>query len=68
MKDKTIEFETAVKQLEEIAQKLENGNTTLEESIKLFEQGMKLSNTCNEVLKAAKLKIMTLADAESEAE
>lgn len=68
MSQKSIEFETALGQLEEIADKLENGNTTLSQSIELFEQGMKISKDCNDVLQSAKLKIMTLADAESEAE
>lgn len=68
MSQKSIEFETALGQLEEIADRLENGNTTLSQSIELFEQGMKISKDCNDVLQSAKLKIMTLADAESEAE
>lgn len=68
MSQKSIEFETALGQLEEIAVKLENGSTTLSQSIELFEQGMKISKDCGEVLQSAKLKIMTLADAESEAE
>lgn len=68
MSQKSIEFETALGQLEKIADRLENGNTTLSQSIELFEQGMKISKDCNDVLQSAKLKIMTLADAESEAE
>ncbi len=68
MSQKTVEFEVALKQLEDIAAKLEGGSVTLEQAIELYEQGMKISKNCNEVLQSAKLKIMTLADAESEAE
>ena len=50
-------FENALERLEEIAQLLENEDTPLEESIKLFEEGIELKEFCEEKLKSAKLKI-----------
>ena len=50
-------FEDSIKRLEEIAELLEDDNTPLEESIKLFEEGIQLKDFCEEKLKSAKLKI-----------
>ena len=53
-------FEGSYKQLEEIVRKLEAGQLTLDESTGLFEEGMKLAKTCNELLTSAELKIQRL--------
>ncbi len=45
------------KRLEEISELLEDENTPLEDSIKLFEEGVELKDFCEEKLKNAKLKI-----------
>ena len=50
-------FENALKRLEEISDLLENEDTPLEDSIKLFEEGIELKEFCEEKLKSAKLKI-----------
>jgi len=50
-------FERALKRLEEISDLLENEDTPLEDSIKLFEEGIELKEFCEEKLKSAKLKI-----------
>ena len=50
-------FEDALHRLEEIAQLLESEDTPLEDSIKLFEEGIELKEFCEEKLKSAKLKI-----------
>ena len=50
-------FESALKRLEEISDLLENEDTSLEDSIKLFEEGIELKEFCEEKLKSAKLKI-----------
>ena len=49
-KDKN-NFETNLKKLEEIVEKLENGDVDLEESVKLYEEGMNLKKICDEKLK-----------------
>jgi len=46
-----------LKRLEEISDLLENEDTPLEDSIKLFEEGIELTEFCEEKLKSAKLKI-----------
>ena len=50
-------FEAALKRLEQISDLLENEDTQLEESIKLFEEGIQLKEYCEEKLKSAKIKI-----------
>lgn len=55
-------YETAVKRLQEIVKLLENGGLTLEESVKLFEEGAKLAKFCNGELKNAEQKIIALED------
>ena len=50
-------FESALKRLEQISDLLEDEETSLEESIKLFEEGIELKEYCEEKLKSAKVKI-----------
>ena len=45
---------------------LENEQISLEESIALFEKGVKLSKDCSEYLEAAKQRIVSLSEAEEE--
>ncbi|MBE6811898.1 MAG: exodeoxyribonuclease VII small subunit [Ruminococcaceae bacterium] len=59
-------YESAIRQLEEIVLKLENGNLSLDEAVKLFEKGAKLSSFCDKTLKEAELKIMTLDETEAQ--
>ena len=56
-KTKENNFENALKRLEEISDLLENEDTPLEDSIKLFEEGIELKEFCEDKLKSAKLKI-----------
>lgn len=53
-------FEESLKQLEAIVSKLERGDLPLEESVRLFEEGVKLSNACKEDLESAEGKIQIL--------
>ena len=50
-------FEQALNRLEKISELLEDENTPLEDSIKLFEEGIELKDFCEEKLKSAILKI-----------
>ena len=50
-------FESALKRLEQISDLLENEEPPLEQSIKLFEEGIELKEYCEEKLKSAKVKI-----------
>lgn len=53
-------FNKDFERLEEISQKLESGDITLEESIKLFEEGVTLSKKLLEALNKAELKVNQL--------
>ncbi len=53
-------FEESLKQLEAIVGKLERGDLPLEESVRLFEEGVKLSNACKSDLEAAEGKVQIL--------
>ena len=55
-----INFEDAMKRLEEIANELEKGDLTLEESVKKFEDGIRITKKCNEFLDNAEKKITML--------
>ena len=57
---KEINFETSMEQLEKIVQDLEKGDLNLDDSIKKFEEGMKISKECNKILEDAEKKITVL--------
>lgn len=58
---KKTKFEDAFLRLENIAQQLESGEVSLEESLELYEEGMNLVELCNQKLDAAEKKIQTLS-------
>ncbi len=60
MELKVKDFETALKSLEEIVSQLEGGDLTLDRSLELFEQGVKISRFCNVKLEEAERKVETL--------
>lgn len=53
-------FEQAMAELEKIANELEKGDLTLDESVKKFEEGMKLSKQCTDILEKAEKRINIL--------
>lgn len=53
-------FESKIKRLEEIVGKMESSEVELEESIKLFEEGMSLSKDCQGILDNAEQKVKVL--------
>ncbi|MDY0362339.1 MAG: exodeoxyribonuclease VII small subunit [Desulforegulaceae bacterium] len=53
-------FEEALKKLDEIVDSLEDGNLSLEDAVKRFEEGIKLSKFCEEKLNEAEEKILVL--------
>ena len=53
-------FEAAMARLEEIVSELEKGDVPLEQSLKLFEEGIKLSRVCNKRLEEAERKVEIL--------
>lgn len=66
MVSKNFDFEKSIKELEKIANSLENEQISLDESIALFEKGVMLSKDCSEYLESAKQKIVALTEAEEE--
>ncbi len=53
-------FEEALNKLEKIVSKLEKGDIPLEESLKLFEEGVRLSRVCNQKLDEAEKRVEIL--------
>lgn len=66
MLSKDFDFEKSIKELEKIADSLENEQISLDESIGLFEKGIKLSKDCSEYLENSKQKIVSLTEAYEE--
>lgn len=63
---KKMTYEEAASKLEEIVSNLESGELTLEESIKAFEEGTKLSAFCSDVLKKAEFRVQEFKKEEEE--
>lgn len=55
-----IDFEKSLSKLESIVEKLESGDQSLEESLKLFEEGIHLTRGCQQALQQAEEKITIL--------
>ncbi len=53
-------FDAAMKRLEEIVSLLESGQAPLEESMKLYEEGVRLTSVCTKKLEQAEQKLTTL--------
>jgi exodeoxyribonuclease VII small subunit len=60
-KDNKHSFEQSLNRLEKIAADLEEGNVPLEDSLKLFEEGIQLSKECLAILNATELKVKQLS-------
>ncbi len=61
---KTQRFEEALSRLEEIVDKLQSQDLLLEESLKLFEEGLKLSRFCHDKLQEAEKRVKKLVKGE----
>lgn len=61
-----MKFEEAMQQLEKITSELERGDLDLDTSLTKFEEGMKLSKKCNEILQNAEKKISILIEKNGE--
>ena len=57
---KPLDFEAAMRDLEEIVERLEHGDLPLEESLKAFERGILLTRNCQSALKDAEQKVEIL--------
>ena len=61
-----MNFEESMKMLETIVTELENGNLNLDESVKKFEEGMKMAKQCNNILEETEKKITILLENDGE--
>jgi exodeoxyribonuclease VII small subunit len=59
-RQETPDFETAMRDLEELVERLEHGDLPLEESLAAFERGVMLTRTCQSALKEAEQKVEIL--------
>jgi exodeoxyribonuclease VII small subunit len=59
-------FESEFERLAQIVERLEEGNTSLDEMLKLFEEGTQLATKLAETLNQAELKVRTLSKAHEE--
>ncbi len=66
MDEQTLTFEQAMNKLQAIVERLEAGEETLDNSIKLFEEGAKLSSFCYDKLKSAEQKVNRIAEKEND--
>ena len=57
MAQKNMSFEDKIQRLEQIVRQLEQGEVSLEDSLKLFQEGTKLSAECNKILENAELQV-----------
>eukprot|EP00389_Voromonas_pontica_P003968 GDKH01005879.1.p1 GENE.GDKH01005879.1~~GDKH01005879.1.p1 ORF type:complete len:79 (-),score=15.20 GDKH01005879.1:85-321(-) len=57
-------FEAALAELETLVSKMEDGDLSLEESLKAFESGIKLTRQCQQALQQAELKVQKLSQSE----
>ena len=64
-KAEDISFEKNISELEEIVKKLENNEISLDESLKLFERGVKLSSECSKMIDEAEQKVAVLLKTEN---
>jgi len=63
---KTQNFETKLTELEKIVSELEKGDLSLEDSVKKFEDGMKISKECNSILEDAEKRITIILEKNGE--
>ena len=63
--DADMSFEAALAQLEEIVRKLEAGDQTLDDAIRLYEEGVRLHRLCEEKLAAARGKLERLVESQT---
>ena len=61
----TPNFETAFASLQQIISQLENTELPLEEALKLYEEGKRLSDLCSQLLETAQLRVETLSSPSS---
>jgi len=62
MAKKTLNFEKALSDLEKLVETMEQGDLSLEDALKKFEQGISLTTECQQALQKAELKVQELVE------
>jgi len=65
---KTIDFEDSLKQLDQLVASMEKGDLSLEDSLKAFEQGIKIVRHCEQALRTAEQRVAVLQTGQESAE
>jgi exodeoxyribonuclease VII small subunit len=66
MVKKAVRFEESLAELEQLVERMEQGNLPLEDSLKLFERGVQLTRSCQKALKDAEQKVQILLEENGE--
>lgn len=66
--ENSIDFEASLKELEELVEKMEQGDLSLEQSLKDFERGIALTRACQQALRDAEQKVQQLSGRDEESE
>lgn len=66
MVKKAVRFEDSLAELEQLVERMEQGNLPLEDSLKLFERGVRLARSCQQALKEAEQKVQILLEEDGE--
>ncbi|NOX27635.1 MAG: exodeoxyribonuclease VII small subunit [Gammaproteobacteria bacterium] len=61
-KSTSPDFEHSLNELETLVEQMEQGDISLEQSLELFERGIKLTRSCQESLKKAELRVQQLVE------
>lgn len=64
---KTPDFEAALAELEALVEKMEQGELSLDDSLKHFERGVQLTRSCQQALKDAEQKVRVLLEKDGQA-
>ena len=62
MVKKAVRLEDSLAELEQLVERMEQGNLPLEDSLKLFERGVQLTRACQKALKEAEQKVQLLLE------
>jgi exodeoxyribonuclease VII small subunit len=60
-----VDFEAALEELEQLVERMETGELSLEESLKAFERGVVLTRDCQNALKDAELRVQALTETDA---
>ena len=63
--DDRLTFEQAMAELDKLVSRMEDGELSLDDSLKAFERGVMLTRKCQEALSQAELRVKTLTDADT---